>query len=126
MQRNKISIFIYLIVGLAAVGLISQLVTNTRGFFTNIFMMIGMGIVLFGVVYFLFLRKRTNSNDMKKYKQAVRQSKAKYKPNQPVTYSKSKTTKTMPTTSRKKATKRASHLRVIEGNKQKKNDRASF
>ncbi|AVQ99349.1 hypothetical protein OBCHQ24_10095 [Oceanobacillus iheyensis] len=126
MQRNKISIFIYLIIGLAAIGLVSQLLTNTSGFFTNVFVMIGTGIVFFGVIYFLFLRKRTTSDDMKKYKQAVKQSKAKYKDNRPVYHTQSKGTKSASAPTRKKVSKRASHLRVIEGSKQKKNDRATF
>ncbi|WP_042223477.1 SA1362 family protein [Oceanobacillus manasiensis] len=126
MLRNKISIFIYLIIGLAAIGLVSQLLTNTSGFITNLFVMIGMGIVFFGVIYFLFLRKRTSTDDMKKYKQAVKQSKAKYNDSRSVNQTNAKVTRTVGAPTRKKVSKRASHLRVIEGNKQKKNDRATF
>ncbi|MBT2214430.1 hypothetical protein KK120_01120 [Virgibacillus dakarensis] len=122
MNRNIVSVFIYLIIGLAAIGLVSQLFTNTASFFTSIFTMLGVGIAVFAVIYFVFLRKRTPSNDMKKYKQAVKQSKAKYK-------TKAKSTKqvhSQPLPTKKKATKRASHLRVIDGNKHKRKNRASF
>lgn len=123
MARGKFSIIIYLIIGFAVVGLISQLFGNTVNFLTNILMMVVFGAAIFGLIYFLVLRKRgpSNTDETKKYKQAVKQSKTKYKqPKQPTT-----TTKAV-IPQRKKRSKRASHLRVIEGNKQKGKDRASF
>ena len=126
MVRNKVALFVYVIIGLALVGLISQLFTNTANFLTNILIMLGVAAAIFAVIYFVFLRKRTASNDMNKYKKAVKQSKAKYKSQnsgkQPV-YSK----KQKPGLPRKRS-KRVSHLRVIDGNKNKGKgkDRASF
>ncbi|MEN1970562.1 SA1362 family protein [Lentibacillus sp. N15] len=121
MIRNKFSVFVYVIIGLAAIGLFSQLFTNTAHFFSRIFTMLGFGIAVFAVIYFVFLRKRAPSNDMKKYKQAVKQSKAKYKSN-----TKPQQKASQPVHMKKKAAKRASHLRVIDGNKQKRKNRASF
>ncbi|WP_188453679.1 SA1362 family protein [Virgibacillus oceani] len=124
MARNKFSIFIYLIIGLAVIGLLSQVFTNTVNFITTILITLGIGLALFGVFYFVFLRKRESSSDMKKYKRAVKQSKSKYghDPKQKFTQSKRPQQVQM----KKKTNKRASHLRVIDGNKQKRKNRATF
>lgn len=122
MIRNKFSIVVYIVIGLAAIGLVSQLFTNTASFFTSIFTSLVIGMAVFAVIYFVFLKKRTPSNDQKKYKQAVKQSKSKYKPNTKP----SQTKQSKPAQIKKKSTKRASHLRVIDGNKNKRKNRASF
>lgn len=128
MGRNSSSIIIYVIIGLALIGIISQIFTNPMTFLKDIFMIIGVGVVLFSIVYFILFRNRTNknTNEMKKYKQAVKQSQLKYKTNQ----------KTQTTVSRdknqqrikRKSNQRASHLRVIDGNRDKprRKDRATF
>ncbi|MFU0791493.1 SA1362 family protein [Virgibacillus proomii] len=126
MKRRSISIPVYIILGLALVGLLSQLFTNTVSFINSIFISIGIGVALFSIFYFLFIRKRNSSNEMKKYRQAVKQSKAKYQRHQA---NKPAAVKGQSTISqqRKKRLKRAPHLRVIDGNKStKKKDRASF
>ncbi|MGY0693017.1 SA1362 family protein [Virgibacillus sp. FSP13] len=122
MNRNKFSILIYIIIGLAVIGLVSQLFTNTTSFITSIFTMIGFGLAVFAVIYFVFLRNRAPSSDMKKYKQAVKQSKSKYKD----TKKQPQTKHTQPLQMKKKTHKRASHLRVIDGNKHKRKNRATF
>ncbi|MFD1038460.1 SA1362 family protein [Virgibacillus byunsanensis] len=124
MVRNKFSSLIYIIIGLAVIGLISQLFTNTANFFMNIVVMVGFGLAIFAVVYFLFFKKRATSSDMRKYKQAVKQSKSKYK--QQTKSPTSSTKRPHALQMKKKQTKRASHLRVIDGNKQKRKDRATF
>ncbi|SES83104.1 hypothetical protein SAMN05216389_102371 [Oceanobacillus limi] len=125
MTRNKLPTIIYVIIGLALIGLISQLFTNTIDFLLNIFVMVAIGGAIFAVVYFLFLRKRTPpSSDMKKYKQAVKQSKEKYK--QPSMQAKSTSHhRTQQTPIKNKGKKRPSHLRVIDGQKNKRKKRAS-
>lgn len=125
MARKVFSALIFTIIGLAAIGLVSQLFTNTVSFFTNIFIMLGVGIVLFAVFYFVFIKKRTPSNDMKKYKIAVKQSKAKYKDPKSSTHTIISNKKNS-TPQKKKWNKRAPHLRVIDGNKSKGKDRATF
>ncbi|WP_430785320.1 SA1362 family protein [Virgibacillus flavescens] len=123
MFRNKFSIFIYAIVALAGIGLLSQLFTNPVNFLSNILLMLGIGLAIFSAIYFFFFRKRNTSNDMKKYKTAVRQSKSKYAAkNYNAIAGNAK--KKPPTQVKRKATKRATHLRVIDGNKRKK--RATF
>jgi hypothetical protein len=127
MSSNKIATLVYVIIGLAAIGLVSQLFTNTIGFLTNIIMMVAVGLAIFGVIYLIFFRKKSPSDEAKKYKQAVKQSKAKYKNDEPsrsvMTKSKKSNTSLQ---SRKKLHKRASHLRVIDGNKSNPKNRASF
>lgn len=123
MFRNKFSVFLYVILGLAGLGLISQLFTNPVNFLTDILIMLGIGLAIFAVIYFFFFRKRASSNDMKKYKSAVRQSKSKYAPKNYSAIS-SNAQKKNSTQLKKKTNKRASHLRVIDGNKRKK--RATF
>ncbi|AUJ26292.1 SA1362 family protein [Virgibacillus dokdonensis] len=126
MKRKSISIAVYMIIGLATIGLLTQLFTKPANLINNMFISIGFGVVLFAIIYFVFIRKKSSSNEMKKYKQAVKQSKAKYHQQKPAY--KANATKQQPTspTLRKKKHKRAAHLRVIEGNKHKRKDRASF
>ncbi|PAV29091.1 hypothetical protein CIL05_14045 [Virgibacillus profundi] len=127
MARKKVSLLIYIIIGLALVGLVTQLFTNTANFITNLFVMIGIGVAIFAVIYFVFLRNRAPSNDMTKYKKAVKQSKAKYKNPKATSQSyNAAAKKSKPVPPKKKVSKRASHLRVIDGNKTKRKDRASL
>ncbi|WP_404452989.1 hypothetical protein LG329_02375 [Virgibacillus necropolis] len=122
MFRNKFSVFLYVILGLAGIGLLTQLFTNTVNFLTNIMIMLGIGLAIFAVIYVFFFRRRASSNDMKKYKNAVKQSKSKYASNNYNAISSNTKKKQSPQNKRK--TKRATHLRVIDGNKRKK--RATF
>lgn len=123
MFRNKFSIFLYAIIVLAGIGLLSQLFTNPVDFLSNILLMLGIGLAIFSVIYFFFFRKRNTSNDMKKYKTAVKQSKSKYATKNYNAISGN--AKKKPSNQLKRKTnKRATHLRVIDGNKRKK--RATF
>lgn len=125
MFRNKFSVFVYVILALAGIGLLAQLFTNTANFLSNIMIMLGIGVAVFAVFYVFFLRKRASSNDMKKYKSAVKQSKSKYASK---TYSgiSSDTKKKQSVQTKRKINKRAPHLRVIDGNKHKRKNRATF
>ena len=129
MKRSKTAILVYLIVGLAVIGLFSQLFGNTKNFLLNIFVMIGVAVIIFGVFYYFISRKRGTSDETKKYKQAVKQSKQKYQqnpsPRKAEDYPRGKKT-TKSTAINRKGKKRATHLRVIEGNKSKGKDRATF
>src|SRR5699024_3715662 len=113
-------------IGLAILGAISQLFTNTAAFLGNILMMLGFGAAIFVVIYFVFLRKRTPSTDSKKYKQAVKQSKAKYNNNNISKPAVKSTKRSNPQQMKKKSNRLASHLRVIDGNKSKRKNRASL
>lgn len=116
MDRNKFSYVVYAIIGLAIIGVISQLFINPTTLFRNILITIGMSVVIVGVFYFIFIRKRTNMNndEMKKYKQAVKQSQRKYKQhhgNQQVNIGRNKQQIQL----KKRNRRRVAHLRVIEG-----------
>ncbi|GEN87411.1 SA1362 family protein [Oceanobacillus sp. FSL W8-0428] len=124
-MRNKaVSIFVYLIIAFAAFGLISQLFGNTAAFLSRLLISIGIGAAIFGLVYFFLIRRQQPSgrqqDNMKKYKQAVKQSKSKYGRQNAVT-----TASNQKPGQKKKSTRRTSHLRVIEGNKSKKKNRVS-
>lgn len=128
MGRNKFSIIIYMIIALAVIGIVSQLFNDPIIFLKDIFMIIGVGVVLFSIVYFILFRNRSHSSssEMKKYKQAVKQSQQKYKPKHVQQSTKNQQKKSP--YSKRKASRRASHLRVIDGNgdKSKQKDRATF
>ncbi|GGK02600.1 hypothetical protein GCM10007063_26160 [Lentibacillus kapialis] len=124
MGNNKGALLVYAVIGLALIGVVTQLFTNTASFLTSIFTMLGFGIAIFAIMYFVFFKKRTPSNDAKKYKQAVKQSKAKYSSQQ--TKPKTPSKRPQPFSFKKKSNKRPSHLRVIDGNKSKRKNRANF
>ncbi|MDC3415498.1 SA1362 family protein [Aquibacillus salsiterrae] len=126
MFRSKLSPFIYLLFGLALLGFGFQLFNNTASLLANFLIMVALGAVIYGVFYYFFLNKRT-PNDIKKYKKAVKQSKMKYKQDQVHKSLSQATKKQSPVISKQKGMKnRATHLRVIEGNKHKRKNRASF
>lgn len=119
---RKVSfVFFCSIVALAALGLIIQLATEPLQLLFSILKTFIVVAVLFAIVYFLFFRSKQSNNQTQKYKQAVKQSQKKYG-NIP----KQKTQKSSASAPKKYAKRRVSHLRVIEGNKPKKDDHASF
>jgi len=129
MPRSKFAFLVYIIIGLAALGLVVQLLTNTIGFIANILMMVGIAVIISGIFYLIFFRKKRNSGEMKKYKKAVKQSKQKYNQKEAASLQPKQTPVKKTTASpKKKRKKQPSHLTVIEGNKSKANkkNRASF
>ncbi len=132
MNRKWITPVIYALIALAVFYVGIKLTTDTSAFLKMIIMTIGMAAVLYGAIYFFFLRNRTGSlgsrNEMKKYKQAVKQSKQKYKA--PPVIKKSTTIKAQakpsPFNQKKRKRPNVPHLRVIEGSKNKGKNRASF
>ncbi|WP_245729005.1 SA1362 family protein [Thalassobacillus cyri] len=127
MPRSRMTPIIYILIGLAVVGLVMKLATDAMGLLTNLLIMVGIAAVLYFVLnHFLMKRRGGSSDEMKKYKQAVKQSKRKYKGN--ATSSKPNVKSTFPpspTVNKKKRKTSAAHLRVIEGAKNKKKNRAS-
>lgn len=127
MNRGKI--FLYIFIFFAAFGLITQLFGNTFRFLFGLLMMVGFAIVLFALFHFLINRSAGQNNEMKKYRQAVKQSKSKYNTTASKYNVKTSAAKRTPTI-RRKGRRRPTHLRVIEGNKSKakskENDRATF
>lgn len=124
MKRNKLAILVYVVIGLAVVGLFSQLFGNTKNFFINIFIMLGITASIFALFYFVLQRRRGSSDDMKKYKQAVKQSKHKHQ-QKPAPKNTPQPKVKRNTGTVRKGKKRTTHLTVIDGNKSKEKDRAS-
>ncbi|HIS29651.1 MAG TPA: hypothetical protein IAA78_09345 [Candidatus Avamphibacillus intestinigallinarum] len=130
MSRNKFPIFLFIIVGLALLGVGYRLLTDPKGFLITILGIVGFAALIFAVAYLMFFRNRgsiSNSDEMKKYKAAVKQSKQKYqqpKPNKAVKSANKKQAKTVPL-KRKSQRRKINHLRVIEGNKTDKKKRAT-
>ncbi|WP_082233864.1 SA1362 family protein [Halobacillus massiliensis] len=134
MSRNWMTPLIYTLMTLALFYIGLQLFTNTSSFLSSIIMMIGMAVLIYGALYFFILRHRTGgrggsrSNEMKKYKQAVKQSKQKYK-SPSIKPAKAQPSPAKPSVMKNKKQRRKStaNLRVIEGQKNnKRKDRASF
>lgn len=120
MKRNKTAYLFYGLILLALFGLVSQLFGDTRNFIMGIFMMLGFGVAVFAVFYFLVNRSRGSSDEMKKYKQAVKQSKSKYQ--QSTSRDTTRPSAKQKFQSKQKGKRRPTHLRVIEGNKPKDKD----
>lgn len=127
MRQNKGSIVLTVILGLAVIGLISYVGNDPGKFLLNILMIAVIGFVLFLILRAVIKRRSGGTSDeMKKYRQAVKQSKQKYntQPEKP----KQKSKKGTSGKSRRKRRNRP-HLTVIDGKKgasnKEKNDRAS-
>ena len=127
MGRNKGSIILSIIVGLAVIGFVSSLVKNPSGFLINILVMIGIAFVIFLIVRAVMNRRTEGTSDeMKKYRKAVKQSKQKYQ--QPEPKGKIKSSRTAPPVKQRKKRRHQPHLTVIDGKKsvsKQKDDRAS-
>ncbi|HLQ71371.1 MAG TPA: DUF308 domain-containing protein [Bacillota bacterium] len=129
MRRTTFAIIVYLIIVLAVIGIVSQLMTSPGSFLKSILITIGIATILFGILYYVFIRRKTShSNEMKKYKQAVKQSNAKYKESKHASLKREQTRKSpvKQSSNSKKKARRRSHLRVIDGYKDKEKDRANF
>lgn len=122
MARSMLSWLSYGIIGLAILGLGFQLITNPLNLFKSILFIVALSAIIFGLFYFLFFRQRYASNEMKKYKQAVKQSQRKYKTNS----ERPPLTKRPSQIMQRKRRRRHPHLRVIHGKKSKKRNRANF
>lgn len=123
MRSKVVTTFVYLIIAVAAFGLFSQLFGNTVAFLSRLLISVVIGAAIFGLIYFFLMRKQPagrRTDNMKKYKQAVKQSKSKYSQHKAT-----KTTSYQQTKQKKRNPKRASHLRVIDGSKAKKKNRVS-
>src|SRR5699024_10472306 len=115
MKRSKVAILVYIVVAFAVFGLLTQLFSNTVNFLIGILVTLAIAAAIFALFYFVLLRNRNTSDETKKYKQAVKQSKMKYQQNTaPKKVEPSKLKKN--TAIRRRGKRRASHLRVIEGN----------
>src|SRR5690625_6809914 len=95
MKRNGIFI---VIASLALFGFIVSLFRNPMALLTSILSLVLFGAIVVFIIH-LFSRNRRSTNEMKKYKQAVKQSKERYQQ------------------TKRRRRRRPSHLRVIEDRK---------
>src|SRR5690625_2477634 len=122
--RTKRSVLVNAGVGPAGIGLFSQFSTNPLSLLKSSILMLRVALAFFAVLYFITQRKQTHSDDMKKYKQAVKQSKSKY--NRGTPGPERKVIRSSQQQVNSKHSKRATHLRVIDGNKPKRKNRANL
>lgn len=112
---------------LAAVGLVVTFRQSPSAFLFNLL----IGLMIFGVLFFLFRRLSPgvsgggSSKEQRAYRKAVRSSKKRRQTTSPLVRG-SHVTSTKAKRSTTKKRKPPSHLTVIEGNKNKKKDRASL
>lgn len=102
-------LLIYILITLAIVGLSTQLIFNPSQLIKTTAFVIFGAVVLY-VIFRLIMKNRYDSDEMRKYKQAVKQSKLKYH-----TSTKRKDIEG----NQRSLRKRAPHLRVIDGRKPK-------
>lgn len=124
MIKRQTPLLFYIIVGLAGIGLLSWVVKEPSSFVNYLFITALIAAVIFFIVRFIMKRRGGNAqyDEMKKYRQAVKQTKHKYKH-----YNKSNQQVKKPQRIRQKR-RRPTHLTLIKGNKTRKkngNDRAS-
>src|SRR5699024_6102640 len=116
--RSKMSIIMYIVISLAIVGLISQLFTNLTGFLMSILIMLVIAFVVF-LIFSHFARNRVGgssaSPEMKKYRQAVKQSRQKYGQTEKNVKKATPKRKDVKQQRKRRRRRRATHLRVIKG-----------
>lgn len=120
---KRLPIVIYFIFGLAVIGLVSSLIRRPSSFLLSIFVAVLIGFVLYFILTSFLDRQRGGSSDeMRKYRRAVKQSQQKYrKQNDRIVNSqtfKNQTGKRRRTRPRR----RGHHLTVIDGKKGSNNN----
>lgn len=126
---NRLPWFIYILFTLAIVGLVSALIRNPSNFLLSILIAVAIGAILYFVLTTFINRGASgSSNEMRKYRQAVKQSKLKYNPKDPSIQRMKRTTSSTTRPRPRKRKRYAPHLTVIDGKKstsKKNSDRAS-
>lgn len=112
----------YIIIGLAVVGLLAMLLTNPLALLKRLATLLLFGVIIYTVIRMILRNKSSSTNEMKKYRQALKQSKQRYR------YHEKSSHRKQINSSRRRRNKRPTHLRVIEGQKSKNKDknRATF
>lgn len=83
------------------------------------------GIIFLGYKWYIRSNQSNRSNERQAYSKAAKQSSKKYASKSPVDFSQKKST-TQSNANSKKKRKSSSHLTVIQGDKGKKKDKASY
>ncbi|TCT26940.1 hypothetical protein EDD68_101297 [Melghiribacillus thermohalophilus] len=122
MFLRKLPLLIVLLISLALFGFVYQLIFHTAELLTYLIMAVGVAAVIFALLYALVIKPRTRPLSSK-YKKAVRQSRKKYGSN-------IRKSKSMKNKHRSRPFNRhrsnPPHLKVIDGKRNKKKNRASF
>lgn len=124
MHGAKLSPFLYVIIGLAGIGLLSWITREPGQLLSYIIMTALIGTLIFFIARAIIRRRTGNENydETRKYRQAVKQSQKKYKHKQQPSHH----VRSYKRLNRRR--RRPSHLTLIKGNKSGKknnNDRAS-
>lgn len=117
-KKKTSSSFLLIIITLAAVGLASTFLTSFTLLIKNILLFVISLAVIYSLVYYFVLRERHNKDELRKYRQAAKQSRrrqSKQDHNQITKYNHKKLR-----SSSKKRTNHPPHLRVIDGKKSSK------
>lgn len=123
-MTRRTPVLLYIIIALAGIGLFSWIIKEPGHLIKYLLITASVGAVIFFIARAIIRRRSggANHNEMRKYRQAVKQSQRKYKQIKP------NTNQMRPQKQMKRKRKKPSHLTVIKGNKSaKKNndDRAS-
>lgn len=112
MQNKKLPLFITVILSLAFIGITAKLITDPKNFVGGMLITLGITFLIILVIFFLVNKRPVHQDpEMKKYHDAVKQSKARYKQTNKLNL----TEKPRPKLRKKR--RHAPHLTVIEGNK---------
>ncbi|WP_082892586.1 SA1362 family protein [Rossellomorea aquimaris] len=120
---NARIIVVFTLILLAILGLGSWLIENPLGLLRQVL----VSAAVIGIIYFIYRRwfsqRRAGSNEQRAFLKAAKQSKKRHK-KQPTSKAKAQGT----SVSKKRSIRKKSNanLTVIEGKKNKKNNRASF
>lgn len=124
MRNLRINPIIAIIILLAIVGI----GLNFIDFLQEIIITVIIGFVIFlGYNWYIRSNKSSGNNERQAYSKAVKQSKKKYASKSPTDFLQKKSSPQQNMTSRKKRKQStSSHLTVIQGDKGKKKDKASY
>lgn len=114
--------FIYVILFLALLSLSSSIFSNTSWVIRSLIGTVTLMVLIIGLVYFI-KHRQPEQNELKKYRKAVKQSK---KLQKQATHSCRKKSAINQNRISSKRSKKAPHLRVIEGKKSTKKDPVSY
>ena len=114
--------FIYVILFLALLSLSSSILASISWFVWSLIGSVTLMVLIIGLVYFI-KRRQTEQDELKKYRKAVKQSKKLQKQSTHACRKKSAINQSRISSKR---SKKAPHLRVIDGKKSTKKDPVSY
>ncbi|SEO30720.1 hypothetical protein SAMN04488134_10636 [Amphibacillus marinus] len=116
------TVLVYTVILFATIGFFYQLFFQTTSLFNNILILAGIGAFVYLLVY-LFKPQQRMTDELKKYRRAAKMTNRRFAQTQK---KKKNSTQRKVTPIAKKRASNPPHLRVIEGKKANKKDRASL